>query len=50
MAILRHGKKELGSARRIISEDGKRMTITFRGTDRDGRPRVNVSVYRRVER
>ncbi len=40
-----HAGKEYGSARRVISEDGKRMTITFQGRDSQGRPMKNVGVY-----
>ena len=44
-ATLRHGRKLIGMARRVISKDGKTMTITFEGTDSRGRPVRNVSVY-----
>ena len=43
--ILTHARKLIGTARRVISEDGKTMTITFRGTDENGRAVANVSVY-----
>lgn len=48
-AILRHARKEIGSARRVISEDGNKMTITIKGSDRDGRTFHNVSVYKKVQ-
>jgi hypothetical protein len=44
-AVLMHAGKEYGSARRVISEDGKQMTITFQGRDSQGRPVKNVGVY-----
>ena len=45
-ATLMHAGKEMGIARRAISEDGKTMTITFQGTDSRGRF-DNVAVYER---
>ncbi|MGH9388303.1 MAG: hypothetical protein ACRD1Z_01720, partial [Vicinamibacteria bacterium] len=47
---LTHARKQIGTARRVISEDGKTMTITFRGTDENGRAVVNVSVYEKQAR
>ena len=44
-ATLTHARKLIGTARRVISEDGKTMTITFRGTDENGRRVTNVAVY-----
>jgi hypothetical protein len=44
-ATLRHGRKLIGMARRVISKDGKTMTITFEGTDSRGRNVRNVAVY-----
>ena len=44
-ATLTHARKLIGTARRVISEDGKTMTITFRGNDERGRAVTNVSVY-----
>jgi hypothetical protein len=44
-ATLTHARKLIGTARRVISEDSKTMTITFRGTDENGRAVANVSVY-----
>lgn len=49
-ATLTHARKIIGNARRVISEDGKTMTITFRGTDEDGRAVTNVSVYEKADR
>ena len=48
-ATLRHARKELGTARRTISEDGNSMTISFRGKDTDGRAINNVAVYKREQ-
>jgi len=44
-ATLTHARKLIGTARRVISNDGKTMTITFRGTDENGRATNNVAVY-----
>jgi hypothetical protein len=44
-ATLTHARKVIGTARRVISADGKTMTITFRGQGDDGRQVVNVAVY-----
>lgn len=43
-ASLGHGGKVIGTAKRLISSDGKTMTITYRGIS-EGRPVNNVSVY-----
>lgn len=44
-ATLRHARKVIGTARRVISEDGKTMTITYNGRDVEGRQVHNVAVY-----
>ena len=44
-ATLMHARKVIGNAVRIISEDGKSMTIRFKGIDRDGRSVDNNAVY-----
>jgi len=44
-ATLRHARKVIGTARRVISEDGKTMTITFVGTDAKGRQVNNLAVF-----
>lgn len=49
-ATLTHARKLIGTARRVISEDGKTMTITFRGTDENGRAVTNVAVYEKQAR
>jgi len=49
-AVLSHGDKVYGSARRRISPDGKTMTITFtRNLGGSGVPITNVSVYVKEE-
>ena len=47
-ATIRHAQKILGTARRVISEDGKRMTITYRGEAEQGQVH-NVAVYTKQE-
>jgi hypothetical protein len=49
-ATLTHARKLIGTARRVISKDGRTMTISFRGTDESGRAVANVSVYEKRER
>ncbi|MGH9392166.1 MAG: hypothetical protein ACRD1Z_21380 [Vicinamibacteria bacterium] len=49
-ATLTHARKLIGTARRVISEDDKTMTLTFRGTDENRRAMVNVSVYEKKDR
>jgi len=49
-AVLAHAGKEFGKARRVISPDGKTMTITF-DAQMEGRPAVhNVTVFDRQEK
>jgi hypothetical protein len=48
-ATLTHARKVIGTARRVISDDGKTMTITFKGTDEQGRALTNVAVYVRKD-
>ena len=49
-AVLSHGDKVYGSARRRISPDGKTMTITFsRNLGGVGVPITNVSVYEKED-
>jgi hypothetical protein len=43
---LGHAGKVIGTARRVISRDGKTMTITYKG-ELEGRSVANVSVYDR---
>ena len=45
-ASLGHAGKVIGSAKRVISKDGRTMTITYRGVS-EGRDVNNVSVYER---
>ena len=46
-AVLSHAGRVFGTARRVISEDGRTMTITFRQEDRAGILESNVAVYRK---
>jgi hypothetical protein len=48
-ATLTHARKIIGKARRVVSKDGKTMTITFEGTDSRGRPVRNVALYEKQE-
>jgi hypothetical protein len=43
-AILKHANKVLGTNRRVVSKDGRTMTITFQGTDSRGQVN-NTAVY-----
>ena len=45
--IMKRGGKEVGTLTRIISEDGKTMTIRGKATTPDGKPVSYVSVYER---
>ena len=46
--IIRHAGRILGTARRVISEDGNTMTISYRGQVEQNQVN-NVAVYRRQE-
>lgn len=46
-ATLSHARKVIGTAERIIAEDGSSMTITYTGTGADGRKVKNVAVYKK---
>ena len=48
-AELSHAGRVYGTARRVISESGKTMTITFERSSGNGRPVRNVAVYDKVE-
>jgi hypothetical protein len=45
-AVLSHAGRVFGTARRVISEDGRTLTITFRQEDR-GILESNIAVYRK---
>jgi hypothetical protein len=45
-AVLSHAGRVFGTARRVISEDGRTLTIMFRQEDQ-GRLENNVAVYRK---
>ena len=46
-AVLGHGGNVFATARRVISDDGKMLTITFQASESLGRPFRNVMVYER---
>jgi hypothetical protein len=45
-ATMRHGSQEMGTFRRVISKDGKHMTVTFK---RRNPPADYVEVYEKTE-
>jgi len=46
-AILKHAGHVLATARRVVSTDGKSLTVTYQGTDSGGRKVDSVAVYER---
>ncbi len=44
-ATLKHAGKEIGVARRVVSRNGKTMTITYKGINTRGDQVDNVAVY-----
>ena len=46
-AILKHADRVLATARRVVSTDGKSLTVTYQGTDSGGRKVDSVAVYER---
>jgi len=44
-ATLKHAGKEIGVARRVVSPDGKIMTISYKGINTRGDQVDNVAVY-----
>jgi hypothetical protein len=44
-AKLKHGDVIVGTSRRELSPDGKTMTITYNGIDREGGQVSNIAVY-----
>ena len=44
-AVLFHAGREIGSARRVISPDGKTMTITVRMTNAQGVPVNDMQIF-----
>ncbi len=44
-ATLKKGGKMVSHARRVVSKDGKTMTLTLTGTDPKGQKMKNVAVY-----
>jgi hypothetical protein len=48
-AILKHAGKEVGTARRVVSKDGKSMTISYKGINTRGDQVDNVAVYDKLK-
>jgi len=46
-AVLKHAGKEIGTARRVVSPNGKTMTITYKGINTRGDKVDNVAIYDR---
>lgn len=46
---VRQGGRVMAHARRVLSADGRTMTVTQSGTAPDGQPFANVSVYARED-
>ena len=46
-ATLKHAGREIGAARRVVSRDGKTMTISYKGVNTRGDRVDNVVVYDR---
>lgn len=46
-AVLSHAGRVFGTARRVVSADGRTLTIMFRQEDRAGHLQNNVAVYRK---
>ena len=44
-ATLKHAGKEIGVARRVVSPDGKTMTISYKGINTRGDQVDNIAVY-----
>ena len=48
-AVLKHADKIMANVERVISDDGKTMTITFKGTGANGDAVDNLSLYQKVQ-
>lgn len=48
-ATLKRGGKAVGTGRRVVSKDGKSMTITIKATNAEGKQVNNVSVYEKQQ-
>jgi hypothetical protein len=46
-STLKKGGKVTTTARRVVSKDGKTLTLTIKGTNAQGQPTDNVAVYDR---
>ena len=44
-STLTHASKTIGKATRTVAQDGKSMTVTYKGIDRTGQEVDNVAVY-----
>ncbi len=44
-AILKHASTIIGTAKRVVSKDGKTMTVSYQGLDGKGQRVDNVAVY-----
>jgi hypothetical protein len=44
-AVLKHGDVVVGISQRVISQDGKTLTVTYKGTDPKGEQVDNFGVY-----
>jgi hypothetical protein len=44
-SVQKKGGKEIGHSTRVVSADGKTLTLTSKGTGADGHPYDNVQVY-----
>lgn len=46
-AILKHAGQILATSQRVVSTDGKSMTVTYKGSDSRGRQVDSIAVYER---
>jgi|SRR5581483_10471707 len=49
-AVLKHAGKEIGVARRVVSKDGRTMTISYKGINTRGDRVDNTAVYDRQDK
>jgi len=48
-AVLSHAGRAYGTARRVVDDSGKAMTITFKREGSSGKPISNTALYEKVE-
>lgn len=48
-AVLSHAGRVYGTARRVVDDSGKTMTITFKREGSSGKPISNTALYEKVE-